>query len=185
MDRIVYIDYDSTLVDFLDAWLEEIYETKGIRIRHDQIKSFHDPILEVHADIFMESDLYAKRIRPFLGAESLIAELQKEYKVQILTHTHPKARLAKEKHIAKYFPNIPVIHTQEPKWKFSQNGVLIDDGLHNIEGQLDNTEQLAILFNPGNRYYHSQTDREHERLHLATSYEDIKDLLLGDFYVRY
>jgi 5'(3')-deoxyribonucleotidase len=184
MKRVVYIDYDSTLVDFLDSWLLEIKESRGVTIQHSDITYFNHPELEKHVDLFTGQNLYKKRIRPFAGARELIEDLQKEYTVVILTHTPKEMRAWKTEHILKHFGDlgVHVILTTKSKYLFSNGGVLIDDGWHNIKGHLDNTEHLGLLFNHNNRYHHNRVEDEHERLHMVSSYDDIRNLLLGGNY---
>lgn len=168
----IYLDYDSTLVNFVDVWIDLINEKTEDQISLDEITLFHHPILSKHDWLFLKYPIY-DHVIPFDGAIDFVQTLQKHHDVTILTHiTDPDGGLVKIPHIRKYFGDVPIICTGDHKHLFTGDGLLIDDGIHNIQGHVSTHNTPAILFNHLNRYNYIPREVKSPIIY-TTSYEEI------------
>lgn len=173
----IFLDFDSTLVNFVDVWVDLINEKTEDKIHLDDLDLFHHPILAKHHWLFLEYPIY-DHITPFEGAVDFVEYVNANYDLTILTHTFSKnGERDKEAFIKDHFGDLKTVQTTEPKWLWSKNGWLIDDGIHNIEGQLKNSFGEAVLFNHHDRYNYVPKDRKHERLHYASKYAEVIEIL--------
>lgn len=173
----IYLDYDSTLVNFIDVWVDQINIQTEDTISLDEINQFHHPILGKHDWLFMEYNIY-NHITPFEGAIDFVNSLCRHHDVTILTHTLSELGATwKRNHIDEYFGDIKAIFTDQPKHIFSNDGILIDDGIHNVIGHVLNSENHAILFNFDNRYSYIPSRDLQRNISYLSDYKAILNLL--------
>ena len=73
--------------------------------------------------------------------------------VKILTASPRGTEEWKDADILENFGDIPIIHSYDtPKHVYSNDGILVDDALHNIYGHVENSNHKGILLNHHERY---------------------------------
>jgi hypothetical protein len=174
----IFLDYDSTLVNFTDTWVKLINELTNDKIQLHEVDRWGHPILEKHTWLFFDYDIYS-HVTPFAGAVDFVRYLHENHDLTILTHTYSQNNMERKRaHIHQYFgADINIIQTATDKHLFTEGGILIDDGWHNVKGHLENTNEIGILFNFENRYAYVPKTVMHWKLYHMTDYQHIIDLI--------
>ena len=188
----VYIDYDATLNNLIDAWVSWINQTYLTNYALCDVTHwdwFGDIQRELEIDVFAwfnKNITYSsKGVLPLSGARSFYEEINKYFNTHILTSTHDEAIIEmKEQHIGKYFQTDKIIHHHE-KWDYATSAfsmnILIDDRVMNCVKWVEHGGR-AFLYNHNNSYPYSKTSYEHPMLHKVSCYGDIVHIL-KDLYL--
>lgn len=175
---IVLVDMDDTIENLLDAWVAYLNNSHGTNVNSNDIaqwdisKSF--PSLskqQVYEPIF--NNEFWKDVKPIEGACEALQRLMKDgHKVLIVTSSAYETLPAKMTDVLfKYFPFIEwkdVIITSHKQ--LIKGDVLIDDGVHNLEGG----DYLRLLMNaPHNRTYDAKANGMHRVYNWAEAYDII------------
>lgn len=138
----VLVDMDDTVENLVEAWVEYLNNMYGVSVDTEDVvdwnicKAF--PTLssnEVYAPL-LEDEMW-KTVKPKDGAQKYLGKLLNDgHRIYIVTTSSYKALNAKMEHVLfKYFPFITwndVIITSNKQ--LINGDVLIDDGVHNLEG---------------------------------------------------
>lgn len=156
----VLIDMDDTIEGLLDAWVNYLNNLYGTHIHPSEVgqwdisKSF--PMLDkeqVYAPLYSD-DLW-RCVKPINGAADAIQRLMADgHKVLIVTTSaYETLKVKMDEVLFKYFPFLKwqdVIITSHKQ--LVKGDVLVDDGVHNLEGG----NFLKILIDsPHNRSYNA------------------------------
>ena len=158
---ILLVDMDDTIEQLLEAWVRGVNERYGCSVTYDEITSWDVSAAypgltreQVYA-IPAEPGFWGK-VKPIPGAaESLMRLMDAGHDVFIVTATPPE-QVQEKMHdlLFKYFPFLSwdqVIVTS--KKQMIRGDVLIDDGVHNLEGG----DYVKILMTaPHNRSYDAE-----------------------------
>jgi len=182
----VFVDYDSTLVDFLDKWISYINDTEGTNISIDDVTYwdyFRD--LKVNAKkYFIKKVPYSSGkycATPLDGAVEFFKTVNSLYDATILTITRDEVnKELKNQHIYKHFNTSKTIHeSHKVKYATDENGkpnVLIDDKLETCLSWVANGG-VAILFNHNNRYKYNTYKVGFKDLFYVSNYDEILPIL--------
>ncbi|MEG1882292.1 MAG: hypothetical protein RR224_01055 [Clostridia bacterium] len=162
----VLVDMDDTIECLCDAWIACLNSKHGTHVLPDDITSWcmddAFPTLtkqEIYAPLYDES--FWSTVKPKKGAAKYLRRLKEDgHLVLIVTTSSYRALHAKMDDVLfKYFPFIEwddVIITARKQ--LISGDVLIDDGVHNLEGG----EYLKLLMDaPHNRSYDAQSNCIH------------------------
>ena len=177
----IFIDYDTTLVDFQDVMTHQINQIENTNFSSLELsRGYHDEIKMRNKHIFTHQNIY-EDIVPFEGAiEFLIDIKSKGYDIILITANMSELqKTSKEIHIEKYFKGIfdDIIHTED-KYKYTKESILIDDSYANITKHIQANDQIGILFNLNKQYIITdKLDLHIDKLHHIDSFEGIYPLL--------
>ena len=158
---ILLVDMDDTIEQLLEAWVRGVNERYDRNVTYDEITSWD--VSAAYPGLTREQ-VYAipaepgfwGRVEPIPGAaESMRRLMDAGHDVFIVTATPPE-QVQEKMHdlLFKYFPFLSwdqVIVTS--KKQMIRGDVLIDDGVHNLEGG----DYVKILMTaPHNRYYDAE-----------------------------
>ena len=157
----ILVDMDDTIEQLLKAWLNWVNKKFGRNVAYDEVTEWnvaaHYPGLTREQVYDVQNDPgFWKTVEPIPGAAEALKHLMEEgHEVYIVTttpyeHLHEKMRDL----LFRYFPFLSwkqVIITSNKK--MIRGDILIDDGVHNLEGG----DYLKILFTaPHNRTYDAE-----------------------------
>jgi len=192
MTKEVFLDYDGTLVDFEQPWLDKINNKEGSNITPlNKNEPAHKELIKPHYGMInKEGNNHYDDVPLFDGAIDFTDTLKANgYILKILTSYMSKNQMnTKDVHIKEnfgedYFDEI--IHlsswSKTKKDFYTKNGIIVDDGTKNIMKHVDSNDTLGILLNVNDMHY---MDEEHLNelkgksnfLHL-NSFESILDSL--------
>ena len=182
----VFIDYDSTLVDFLDKWILYINDTEGTNISIDDVTYW-----EYFRDLNVNTKKYFINRVPYSsgkyctipldGAVEFFKNINSLYDTTILTVTRDEVnKELKNQHIYKHFNTSKIIH-ESYKVKYATDeddkpNVLIDDKLETCLSWIANGG-VAILFNHNNRYKYNTYKVGVKNLFYVSNYDEILPIL--------
>jgi len=155
----IFVDYDSTLVDLIDGWLKWIKKTHGHKIKTEQITEWNwlsNTHGEAMNDYWKINGVYNRDVKPISGAVMFMDALRNLYgeeSVFIISASHCGMENEKAEHAKKHFGIDPgyFMHKHE-KYRYTSDGILIDDAPHYIAQHIRANEKPGILFNYRNRY---------------------------------
>ena len=139
---VIACDLDDTIEKLLEAWLRWLNKKYHLNVRYHEVthwemtKAFPDLTeKQIFEPLFIEE--FWKTVTPMYDAVIYVKLLIEEgFPFYIVTASHPDTISYKFNHIiAKYFPFIPssnVIYTCCKQ--MIRCDILIDDGIHNIQG---------------------------------------------------
>ena len=170
----ILVDMDDTIEQLLKAWLCRVNEKYGYSVTLDQITDWNVaapyPGL-THRQVYdvLDERGFWKTVEPIPGAaEALIHFMERGHDVYIVTATQLEHLQEKMNDVLfRYFPFLTwnqVIITG--KKQLIRGDVLIDDGIHNLEG---GTYRKILFTAPHNRSYDAPT---HGMIR-ADSWEDV------------
>jgi hypothetical protein len=197
----VYLDYDSTLVDFNTAWVEFIrkyinpnFQLHNIEVYDQKIhenKALHDV-----AKQFWKIKEEYETVKLFEGARDFVEILLCEgCNVSIITSTSEGTHGFKTEHILNNFKGIltqhDIIHVDNTclKWQYTKNGVLIDDFILPVLNHVFSNRMPGVVFNYNNMHMHADVTLNHklfaetvykidsENLHYSTSYAQLLEMI--------
>ena len=177
----IFIDYDTTLVDFQDVMTDLINKRENTNFTPLQLsRGYHDDVKFRNKEIFTHNNIY-ENIIPFDGAVEFLENVKNlNYEIILVTANMSDLQMqCKEKHIKKYFENrfTDIIHTED-KYKYTKESILIDDSYSNVIKHISANNQNGILFNLNYDYIITdKLDLTVDKLYHIGSFEDLYPLL--------
>lgn len=177
----IFIDYDTTLVDFQDVMTRQINAREDTNFTSLQLsRGYHDEIKMRNKDLFVELNIY-EEILPFGGAIKFLNSLQAlDYETVLITANMSEAQKNfKTTHIEEHFDGIfhDIIHAED-KYNYTKDSILIDDSYANITSHIHHNNSVGILFNLNHEYIITdKLDLELENLHHMSSFQEIINYL--------
>ena len=179
-EMTILVDMDDTIEQLLEAWVKRANEKFDRNVTLDEITGWNvaAPYTGLTRkqiyDVIYEKGFW-KTVRPMPGAaEALEYFMKKGHEVFIVTATEPEHVEEKMNGLLfRYFPFLTwnqVIITGRKQ--MIRGDVLIDDGIHNLEGG----QYRKILFTaPHNRFY----DAEANGMTRVTIWEEVVAIIDG------
>lgn len=160
-NKIIWLDYDATLVDFGTAWIDWINETLELH-QPITIKDSHtwttleERFGRIVRRFWQTPGVYLKSVKPFQCAKEFVHTLQMTYGIEnvwIITSSNEDMYTEKDYHIHANFgiPLNQIKHHWE-KWRFTNGGILMDDYHKNVHDHVDKIGSSAIAFNLHNMH---------------------------------
>lgn len=158
----LFIDYDTTLVNLIDAWVEWLNRTYSVSLSTDDINRWYflGDVFGNGANSFWKQQNHytdTNILKPFEGAVPFFHEMQKWFGMEnvfIISSTRDHHTDDKIRHMQYYFgiKHSQIILTSKEKFHLTTDGILIDDyPLHVIEHVYFN-QQPGIIFNHNNSF---------------------------------
>lgn len=150
----VYVDYDSTLNNLTEAWLQWIVEHYGVTITLEEINSYHyigEKLGRQVNDFWKTPGNYSMYVDLYPGALEFFLTLQKIFgrdNVFILTSTPTKDVRGEKSELASMQLGITqdmVIHACD-KWVHTKDSLIIDDYPAHILDHVKINRAPAVLF---------------------------------------
>jgi len=160
----VYVDYDTTLVNLIDPWVEWINEKYNVSLLADDINRwlFLGEVFGKEANDFWRSEQYNHYtdkdiLQPYDGAVDFFHALQKQFgkeNVIIISSTRDHHTKEKIEHAQHYFGinKEQFIPVNKEKYSFTKDGILIDDYPLHVMEHIEYNKQKGIVFNYENRF---------------------------------
>ena len=177
---IILIDMDDTIEQLLKAWLKGVNERFGYSVKYEEITSWdvsapYPGLTREQVYAIPDEPGFWGTVEPIEGAAEAIRRFMDEgHEVYIVTAT-PYISLAEKMDdlLFRWFPFITWDQVIIAKRKQLIKGdVLIDDGIHNLEGG----DYVKILMTaPHNRAY----DAEGNGMIRVNSWKEIEDIIDG------
>ncbi len=190
----LFYDYDSTLNNLTEKWVEWINHTfeKDIKLADvDTWEWFYEMSKKHDLDVFkwFEDQVPYDTTKDFStepidGAIEFVEESRSktQHKITVLTATHCHSLIdMKDKHIEHFFGDVGITHTDNKHhyaYNYSKNipNILLDDKPQSCVDWVENGG-IAILFTKDKEYTYAQTNFEHERLFVLDNYEQVLELV--------
>ena len=178
---IVLVDMDDTIIDLLGAWVEMLNEQHGTTVHPEEVKqwniaqSFPALTKEQVFEPLLCDDLWF-RVKPKAGAvDALRGLIADGHWVLIVTNSAYETLQTKmDAVLFRYFPFINwdnVIITGNKQ--LVKGDVLIDDGVHNLEGG----DYAKILIDaPHNRSYNAEANGMTRVKDLTAAYQKVCEI---------
>jgi len=146
----IYIDYDSTLVDFIKPYLKKLNEKEKIELTHKTYKRKENEMyIKSNYDLMKVGDVY-EEVEVFEGAIDFLNELRDAgYVLEVITSSMSgDQKFYKKEHMERNFAGFfeSVIHARK-KFPHTKDGFFIDDKLSNVEKHCENNETIGFLYN--------------------------------------
>jgi 5'(3')-deoxyribonucleotidase len=158
MNKIIFLDYDETLVDLLSPTLKYIRNELNITIKREEVIEYNylsNLLGEVIYD-YWNNNTY-ENVIPFSGSVNFVKNLKSlGYNICIISSCHINNSLHKLNHISNFFPFvdnfIPVF--DHNKHKYTKDSILIDDYNKNIIEHtiINNAPGLLFSYNSINKW---------------------------------
>lgn len=202
----IYVDYDTTLVDLIDPWVEWINEKYHVNIQTTDINRWYflGEVFGKEADDFWRSERYnhytdKEIFLPYQGAVEFFQTLQEKFGVHnvfIISSTKDHHKEEKIKHAQHHF-NIDkeqFIAVNKEKYAKTKDGVLIDDYPLHVMEHIQYNQQKGIVFNYENRFGWGKQSNyvldktltdflyvtKNNKFSIATSYQEVLEELNND-----
>ncbi len=159
----VMVDMDDTIENLKAIWIDRLNARYGYQVDPESViewniaKSYPGLTREQVYDVVLEADLYDV-MEPLPGAVEALRKIQEDgHRLLIVTTTNYEIVPAKmTRFLFKYFPFIDwhdvILTHYKPLLK---GDVLIDDGIHNLEG----ADYVKVLFSAShNRLYDAEAN---------------------------
>lgn len=159
----ILVDMDDCIENLSDVWIDLLNKTHGTAVNRNDISNWD---MSIAFPTLKEEDIYApisseelwKRVTPLPGAVEYLQRLISEgHKVVIVTSAAAESVPMKLNHVLfRYFPFISmkdVIITSQKQLVCGD--VLVDDGVHNLEG---GRYEKILMDAPHNRGYRAETN---------------------------
>ncbi len=180
----VYLDFDSTLVTLAEEWIKWLKEEKFIKISTKDILHWNwiSDTYGEHVNQFWKTEgIYKNKIKPISGSVEFVNILKKIYGFENVIIISNSARNMVDEKIEfakKHFNIIPnnFLHVEE-KWKYTSDGILIDDAPHNVISHTKNNSKPAILFNYRNRYGWAKLNSPEKYVTICNGYDKCLEVL--------
>jgi 5'(3')-deoxyribonucleotidase len=199
----IFVDYDTTLINLIDPWVQWINEKYSVNITTDDINRWYflGEVFGKEADEFWRSEQYNHYIDksvllPYDGAVEFFYTLQKKYGVEnvfIVSSTRDHHVIEKIEHAQHYFgiDKKRFIAVNKEKFNVTKDGILIDDYPLHVFEHIEYNQQKGIVFNYENRFgWCKQSNymldktlsdllhvRDDKKFLIATSYKEILEEL--------
>jgi actin-related protein len=190
---IIYVDYDGTLVNFIQSWLDYINKEENINMTTQNYKT--EEFKEVSKKYFkiFNNEKYYENVENFENHREFLINLKQiseNIELKILTsNISYRQEEGKQKHIEENdFGELinEVLHltrgkTKTKKHEVSTDGHLIDDDIRHITEHCKNNEGLGILINLNNQFTYPEEQlnelRKLDNFRYVTSYNEIISLI--------
>lgn len=156
----IYIDMDGVICDSIDRWIDWCKERWSLEELHCNYWSHIQDQCGQEACEFWQlgSNVYDIS-EPFPGAIGFVQSLMVlDYNIKFVTATFPNMEYAKIDWFKKHMPFVnenQIICVDRDKYHLTKNGILIDDGFHNIVEHVSHNNGLGILYNHDRKYAHA------------------------------
>jgi FMN phosphatase YigB (HAD superfamily) len=173
----IFIDYDSTLVDFQDVMTRQINQRENTTYTsYDMSRGYYTEVKKRNKDLFTDLNIY-EEVKPLDGAIKFLDDIKElEYEIVLITaNSSNKQKAFKEKHIEKYFQSSfdDIIHTSD-KFKYTKDSILIDDSYENIINHINYNNSIGVLFNYEKNYINTkQLDLNIANLYHMDSFDEV------------
>ena len=160
----IYVDYDTTLINLIDPWVDWINKRYSVNITSNDINRWYflGEVFDKTANDFWRSEEYNHYIdkeflSPFEGAVDFFHALEEKYgksNVIIISATRKHHKEEKIKH-AKYYFGITdeqFIASEKEKYEYTKDGILIDDYPLHVMEHIHHNNQKGIVFNYEDRF---------------------------------
>lgn len=138
MKKVIAIDMDCVLADFLPAWVSRINLHDDPHLKLDDILGWDiKEFVKTENDVYRHLDYhFFRNLEPIKGSQVAVRKLIEEYDVYIVTTatTHPRSLTAKLEWLTEHFPYMPhskVVLCGDKS--IIRADFMIDDGVHNLE----------------------------------------------------
>ena len=172
----IFIDFDSTLNNLDQLWIDEINSYTGMTYSVLSIDSwdwFYKKFTKKLADLTLRN-VYLKT-KALDGAVEFILQCQTIANVNILTATsnmNPTFIERKNKHIRNLLGNVRIIHSTSKENYSSEDSVLIDDKLDNIY-KFVMGGGYGIIFSNNETHVYNKAFTKHDRYVRLHNYDEI------------
>ena len=177
----ILVDIDNTIENLLDGWFKALNKKYGTNVKAEEVTDwnvslFFPELTKPQIYGIMKEEGFWKTITPKEDAVEYLPKLVEDgHDVYLCTATDwMDIRPKYEELLSKYFSCIPwekiIICTNK---KMLKADVLIDDGVHNLEGG----DYIKILYSqPHNLKYDAEKNGMYRVNHWKEAYEIIKKL---------
>lgn len=167
----ISLDFDNVLFDLESLNIKTVKELYGVDMTAMDIDNwdFYPNNYPLIKNIWGDWDLY-KKGSFFEGDQNFVQTLQKQFEVQIVTASYETIEDQKDELIHNRYGDIKIIHTRTGKAPYTQDSILVDDGLHNITDHININGLPAILVD---RQYGWNQDYKHVLATRASDYDSI------------
>lgn len=197
----IYLDYDSTLVDFNTAWVGFIQRNVDPNFKLSDIETYdqrvhsNQALHDVARQFWKIEEEYAT-VKPFEGSHEFIEMLLLNgINVRICTSTSKGTHKFKDEHILNNFKGLieydNIIHVDNTclKWQYTKDGILIDDFILPILNHVFSNRMPGIVFNYNNQHMHADVTLNNKvfaetvykidstNLHYCTTYNQLLDMI--------
>ncbi len=160
----IYIDYDSTLVNLIDPWIDWANEKYSVNLSPSDVNRwfFFSEVFGKEADDFWRSKKYNHYtdkdiLQPYPGAVDFVQKVQSQYgkeNVYIISSTRDHHTQAKIEHVEHYFQisGRNFIPIAKDKHTCTSDGVLIDDYALHVMQHVKYNKHPGIVFNYEHRF---------------------------------
>lgn len=197
----VFLDYDSTLVDFNTAWVEFIQRNIDPNFQFSEIETYDQRIhpnqaLHDAARQFWKIEEEYATVKLFDGAKDFVETLLLNgHDVQIVTSTSNGTHDFKTQHILNNFNGIlnqkDIMHVSNTclKWQYTKGGVLIDDFILPVLNHVFSNRMPGIVFNYNDMHMHADVTLNNKvfaetvykidstNLHYCTNYNQLVHMI--------
>ena len=149
----IFIDYDTTLVNFQEVLTQKINTIEGTYFSPLELSREGNlsDIKKKNRALYAEQNIYID-IVPFNGAIQFLNDVKLlGYNIILLTGNANKVQMNhKNNHIKKYFNDIfdDIIHVDKNiKHKYTKNSIFIDDCYDNVINHIKENQCMGIVFN--------------------------------------
>ncbi len=175
---ILYLDFDSTINNLSEEWLNWINNSYSTNYTHDDVTDwFWYNNLQYDAFQFFKEKPY-DNIEPLPNSKEFFDWCFCEFDTKILTSTHDESlEQVKDNFIYKHYGYCDVIHEHE-KYIYAYNNILIDDRALNCENWIEYGGK-SILYNHDNTYRYSDVLKKDykDKIEICYNYEEVKQVL--------
>ncbi len=160
----IFVDYDTTLVNLIDPWVQWINEKYNASLQTTDINRWYflSDVFGREADDFWKSEHYNHYInrdiyKPYEGAKEFFDTLQSKFgrdNIFIISSSRDHHIAEKIEH-AKYYFGIEesnFIPVNNQKYALTKNGILIDDYPLHIFEHIHHNNNYGVVFNLDNRF---------------------------------
>lgn len=153
----IFLDFDSTLNNIVNPWLDWIYDKFGERVLSEELTSydFLERKFGYHATTFWKTPGVYDKVQPLFGALEFVESLRQMNvdEIKIITSSPEGMQDEKNSYLKRVFgfDSCDVIHSFE-KFKHTSNSILVDDYDKHILTHISNNKSPGILFNFKNKY---------------------------------
>lgn len=152
----IYIDLDSVLANIDSVWCNWMNQELGINIKPEDILFWDYPKM-LYGNIvseFWNLETIYEDCAIFEGAIEFIDSLKELYgkeNIIVISAKYDSLIEAKNEWIERWLGDTLAIHESQ-KFKFTKDGILIDDRFENVVLHVTENNKPGILFNYNNKY---------------------------------
>ncbi|MDY0198976.1 MAG: hypothetical protein RBR68_14320 [Tenuifilaceae bacterium] len=185
----IYIDLDSVLADIDSAWCNWMKHELRINIKPEDILFWDYPKM-LYGNIvseFWNLETIYKDCIIFEGAIEFISSLKSIYgkeNIILISAKYESLIEAKNEWIKRWLGDTLAIHESQ-KFKFTKDGILIDDRFENVLLHITQNKKPGILFNYNDKYPWVRNFKDacnKYGIQYKTSYDSVINYLKGDCY---